>query len=303
MMRKTFGVAALTIVAATVPGCRSRRAPPSEPAPAPSSLSAPLDLAGSIYGAPRSANPLAVKLCDALHALPGRRVAECCGTSPSRFVFDECVRVVSVSLEAGSVSLSADRVEACASAAQASLEGCDWVTPSEPLAPPACQSIFRGTIEEGRVCRSSLECVEGLHCQGLSATRTGICARPQAIGAGCGVHVDVMATYVLERGLDRARPFCRDFCSLADHRCEPLPVEGSACLANINCAPSQACVAGRCAPSTPRAAAAPGDACKSDFDCDQGGCIAGTCGKKCSVSFDALSTAPAMRLPQRPAPR
>jgi hypothetical protein len=151
------------------------------------------------------------------------------------------------------------------------------------------------------VCRSSLECNEGLHCQGLSATRTGICTRPQAVGAACGTHVDVMAAYVLDRALDRARPFCRDFCSLANHRCEPVPEEGAACLASVNCAPGHSCLAGRCSSSAPPSPAAAGQACKTDFDCERGGCVAGTCGKKCTLSFDALSNTAGMRLPSRPA--
>jgi hypothetical protein len=55
-----------------------------------------------------------------------------------------------------------------------------------------------------------------------------------------------MAAYVLDRTLDRAHPFCRDFCSLANHRCEPIPEEGASCVASVNCAPGHACVAGRC---------------------------------------------------------
>jgi hypothetical protein len=300
MMRITLRTIALVSLVATVPGCRSRRAPPP-PAPVASASAAPLDIAGSIYGSPREAHPLAVRLCDALHALPGRRIAECCGTPPSRFVFDECVRVVSASLESGASALAERRVDACTRAAEASLAGCDWVTPSEPLSPAACQSIFEGRVREGGVCRSSLECADDLHCQGLSATRTGVCTRPQAIGSACGSHVDVMAAYVLDRGLDRARPFCRDFCSLVNHRCEPIPAEGASCLASVNCAPGHACIASRCSSSAPIATlATPGQSCHTDFDCQQGGCIEGMCGKKCSMSFGALSNAKPMRLPARP---
>jgi hypothetical protein len=111
----------------------------------------------------------------------------------------------------------------------------------------------------------------------------------------------VLATYVLERGLDRTRPFCRDFCSLVNHRCEALPAEGASCSASVNCAPGHACLDGRCSASPLHVTtAAPGAACKSDFDCEKGGCVNGTCGMKCTVSFDALSSAKPMRLPPRP---
>ena len=245
-MHRTLGLFALAgSMLATAAGCRS--GDPSRrvtPAPSGDADAGPGPLASTAG---------ATALCDALHALPGRRVAECCGTPPSRFLYDECVRVVSASLDAGSVELDPDALARCTKASALSLSGCDWVTPSEPLAAPDCQGLFRGKTPKGGVCRSSLECADRLHCEGLGPTKTGICTEPQAIGAGCGPHVDVMATYVLERDLERSRPFCSEFCSLVSHKCEAIPKEGASCLSTVNCAAGQSCSAGRCSAAPPRA--------------------------------------------------
>jgi hypothetical protein len=220
--------------------CRS--APKSSAATA-SSSTVPRDLSGSIFPGDIAPHPLAQKLCEVLHVLPGRRVAECCGTKPAAPLLEECIRVVSASIGSRAVEIDPPAIDRCSVAMEQSLTGCDWVTPSLPLAPAACEQVIAGTVREGEVCRSSLECVGNLHCDGLSPTRTGTCARPQANGAVCGAHVDTVATYTLQRHLETSRPFCSEWCSMMTHKCGPAPAKSSAPP------PAEAARIKQCAPS------------------------------------------------------
>jgi hypothetical protein len=276
----------------------------------------PIDALGTIYPPGAPPHPLAIRLCEALHAVAARRKAQCCGGDPAPFLATECARVLGATLHAGTVELEEAAIDRCASATDDALAGCDWVTPGPPAVPEACQRLLRGKLERGAVCRSSLECAGDRHCEGVSPTRTGVCAAPAGEGAGCGTHVDVLATYLADRHLATTHPFCADHCSLVAHQCGPLPLVGSACLAHVNCAPSQRCFAGRCS-AAPRGArgepcgAAPcadglrcidavcaplaqsGEACTSDLDCAVGACVRGEdgrrhCGPQCSPSLDAL---------------
>jgi hypothetical protein len=260
-------------------------------------------------GAPNEAVPLARKLCQALHALPAERKASCCGTPPQRPLLTECERVVTRSLASRSVALDASAVDACALGMQRALLGCDWVTPSQPLAPPACRNLFRGKLLTGSACQSSLECAGNLHCEGSTPTKAGVCTPPAAVGAACGSHVDALAAYTLTRDLEHSHPFCADFCSLLSHKCQPSPAAGAHCQATVNCGEGQSCIEGVCSTMERRARelARPGEICSTDFDCAAGGCVAGsdgskTCGAKCSVSLAMLKTSggPGMRLPLRP---
>jgi hypothetical protein len=294
-------------------------------------ISAPIDGLGTVYPLDAPPHPLAIRLCEALHDIPARRKGECCGGEPVRFLTKECARVLGATLHAKTVKLEEAAVERCAAAMNDSLAGCDWVTPSPPPAPEACQRLLHGQLERGSVCRSSLECRGDMHCEGVSPTKTGVCTPPGAEGAGCGAHVDVLATYLSDRHLATSHPFCAEHCSLVAHKCGPVPPVGSACVANVSCAPSQICASGRCSAAVPggrgqpcvavpcaeglrcidKVCASPangGEACTSDFDCAIGGCVSGSdgrsvCGAKCTASLDALRSRDGgltLRLPMMP---
>jgi len=272
----------------------------------------------------------ALAFCQALHAVSAERRAACCGRAPERLLLDECTRSVSSSLRAGALSLNAARVAACRTAMQEAVAGCDWVTLGPAPRVGACAGLLSGTLGEGAACRSSLECRAPLHCDGVGVTNSGTCQEPRELGAACGAVVDPLASYALERELDVLHPLCRNFCSLLSHRCEATPQAGDSCVASVNCARDQHCVAGHCSDAAARALgescadaacgvglrcenrrcvplARAGEPCGSDFDCREGGCVAtssGTtvCGMQCNVSLEARSraTTPLMRLPLRP---
>ncbi|HMJ55655.1 MAG TPA: hypothetical protein VK540_26450 [Polyangiaceae bacterium] len=292
---------------------------------------APIDALGTIYPRDVPPHPIASRLCEVLHTVVGRRKAECCGGDPTPLLATECARVLGATLHAKAVEVDEAAVERCASAMGDSLAGCNWVTPSPPPTPEACQALVHGKLERGSVCRSSLECQGDMHCEGVSPTKTGLCTPPGGEGAGCGSHVDVLAAYLFDRHLATSHPFCAEHCSLASHKCGPQPKLGSACVANVNCGPSQICVTGQCSAAAPgrrgetcsalpcaeglrcidqRCAplASSAEACSSDMDCAAGGCVQGgegrtTCGAKCIASLDALrgrDGGPTMRLPSTP---
>ncbi|WP_437732287.1 hypothetical protein [Sorangium sp. So ce1335] len=262
-------------------------------------------------GAPE---PLAARLCEALHALPARRKAACCGGAAGFHAAAECARALSSAARAKAVTLAPEDVARCVEAMERSLEGCDWVAPIAAPVPPACEGIVRGALPEGARCRSSLECVDGLRCDGAGPTDAGICRVPRATGP-CGLSVDALAAVTRQTRHADAHPECRGHCAgracaddvplggrceahaacgrgrrCIDGRCSdaPLPPAGAACLGGL-CAPGARCADGRCA-----ALKAEGEACTRDGEC-RAACVrpggraaapggaAGVCGKRCAA--------------------
>ncbi|WP_437951654.1 hypothetical protein WME98_13250 [Sorangium sp. So ce296] len=160
-------------------------------------------------GAP---DPLAARLCEALHALPARRKAACSGGSPGFHAGAECARALSFALRAKAVTVSTDAVDRCVEAMARSLEGCDWGAPLTAPVPSACEGLVRGALGEGARCRSSLECVDGLRCDGVGPTDAGICRAPRAAGP-CGLSVDALAAVTRQTRYAEAHPECRGRCA------------------------------------------------------------------------------------------
>ena len=255
--------------------------------------------ASASSGADASAIERARQLCHVLQGGPAERRAACCGGRPSGHVESSCVRDLGASLAAGRIALDMAKIESCTAASARALEGCDWVTPGQPMPPAECQGLVVGRVAPGSACRSSLECEGQLHCEGSSPTQGGRCAAPKPPSAACAPAADGLATYLFVRDLEREHPTCAGTCSLLTHRCEAAPTTSTA-------------DGGASARGTPsgeqrgRGNKRAGEACQTDFDCSQGGCNGspGTCGMKCAVSladrarFDGQS---ALSLPSKPA--
>jgi hypothetical protein len=230
----------------------------------------------------------AEQVCRLLQGGPAERRAACCGGSPGGHLEPQCVRVLSEALAAGRLALDEQAMRRCSGALPAALAGCDWVTPGQPLPPDECGALTRGRVSASGACRSSLECAPPLHCEGATATEAGRCSPPLPEGAACRAPSDTLAALSFARGLEQKHPTCAGVCSLASHRCERTPP------ANERAAPEER--AGR------SGAGLPGSACRTDFDCQRGGCTAGVCGAKCAVSLAdvaRLSSLPALALPRR----
>ncbi len=270
-------------------------------------------------------DPLALRFCEAVQALPEKRKSECCtgarvGTAP----VDACVRTLSYALAQHAVTLAPADLDRCAEAMKAATSGCDWVTPFAISIPPACVGILNGTLAARAPCRSSLECAAGLRCQGLSAVDLGACGAPRAARFQCGVGIDTLAAYTRQDNVDRDHPECEGRCTRggcedafalgaeckSDSQCGKnlclagkcaagaLPALGAACPAGV-CAPGAGCVNAVCV-----APKAEGAACGSSAEC-RGECVlgdagpAGTCTMRCP-SFALPSRAP-HRSPPSPA--
>lgn len=254
-------------------------------------------------------DPLAGKLCEALHGLPVKRRAECCAHAPGFSLEGECTRTLSFALREKAVVVDPAAADACVAAMARAHEGCAWVGPMGVPLPAECDGIVRGTLEEGKRCRSSLECVDGLRCQGVGPTDIGQCAKPKARGHVCAIAADTLASSTRQGSFEERHPECAGYC--AHRRCEDFVAAGGECKTTAQCGPGKICAAGKCAEGTlPGEGAAcacgacakgltcaggkcalpkkEGEACASDGEC-RGGCVRGdggkkgTCGMKCSM--------------------
>lgn len=225
-------------------------------------------------------------LCHLLQGGPAERRAACCGNAGGGHVEAECVRVLGAALAAGRVAIDDGALSRCSEALPTEFAGCDWVTPGQPMPPAECRGLTRGLVNAGAACRSSLECAAPLHCEGGTPTEPGRCSPPLPDGAACRAPSDNLASLLFARDLEQVHPSCAGACSLAAHRCEPKMPEQRDARAH----------------AARQGAALPGAACRTDFDCQRGGCAAGVCGAKCAVSMaDAarLSSLPPLALPRR----
>jgi hypothetical protein len=269
-------------------------------------------------------DPLAERFCDAVVVLPERRKSECCGTpnvvAPA--IRAQCVRTLTFALAQRAVALPPPDVDRCVEAMNRTTSGCDWVTPFSEAPPAECDGIVKGMLKEKAPCRSSLECAEGLRCQGLSTVDLGACGPPKVPGSQCNVAVDMLATMTRQDRFARAHPECAGYC--ARGRCNAAVPVGGDCTNDLVCG-SGRCASGKCTDAPPAAAgesctdtcaagarcvkgkcAAPkaeGASCDADAEC-RGTCVrgdggaAGTCAKSCPV-FN-LAPPPVPRASGRP---
>jgi hypothetical protein len=193
-------------------------------------------------------DPAAALVCAALQDRPRERRAICKGTTPGVSFAGLCTSALSAAIRSDAVHVDAAAASVCARAIDRSLGACDTIGLVDGPAPAECNGFVHGLLREGAKCRSSLECIEGLRCQGVGPTSVGHCGRPLPDGAACGVAVDALVTYVRQDRVDQAHPECSGFCS--DHRCSPRAPRGGACRATVGCSAGDICASGRCAAPT-----------------------------------------------------
>jgi hypothetical protein len=238
----------------------------------------------SVYPLDASApDPLAARLCAALHETEANRRAVCCSSTPGVLVTSECVRMLSAAMHFDAVRVDPAKIDACLQGIDATYAGCDWVGPNAPQPPPACEdALVTGKLAQGSRCRSSLECAAGLRCHGVGPTQSGTCGEPKDDGVSCGGTVDSLAVYTRQNHFDAVHPECKGWCDR--RKCEAPVPKGTPCSPQTKCAEGLACVQGKCdlprdVPAATRKPA--GQVCKADAEC-VGGCLqGGTCGMKC----------------------
>jgi hypothetical protein len=230
-------------------------------------------------------DPLAQRFCDALHALPAARKAECCGGGSSTGLAGECTRVLSEAVRKGAVQLDRAAVDRCAQSRQRELAGCGWVRPQPPSPPEACRTVVAGRLADGAACRSSLACAAGLHCR-ASGSAKGVCTAPDRPGTACGQSLDLLTSYTLQE-VTASHPDCSGYC----HRgvCAETVALGGKCLSSGQCGRGNRCAAGQCVEGGDLAASTlkeAGETCSSPFEC-RGWCLSkpgatqGICGMQC----------------------
>src|SRR4029450_458508 len=111
-------------------------------------------------------DPLAQRLCDAIHTLPVKRKSECCPGEGSSNLAPLCAQELSASIRRGAVRVDAAGIDRCTQETSSELEGCGWVNPTLPPLPHGCEGLVQGTLPAGARCESSVECADGLHRKG-----------------------------------------------------------------------------------------------------------------------------------------
>jgi hypothetical protein len=276
-------------------------------------------------------DPLAQRLCEVLEKEPLDRVASCCATpalAASMSFSGECVRTLTSALHSHAVTVAEADVARCAEAMDRATQGCDWVTPtstagSMPL-PTECEGVIHGALGAKARCRSSLECADGLRCQGLSAIDVGTCGPPKGAGAACNVANDMLTVYTRQTSVDATHAECAGYCRV--RQCRETVAVGHACSTDRECgkgrcdkgvcstAPvptvgqpcSTACAEGsRCVNNSCVAAKAQGATCDVDREC-RGACVrsdagsGGTCEMSCPVPFKMPPPLPRVHRPLPP---
>ena len=157
---------------------------------------------------PRSAR--AARLCNAFARLPRERRASCTGQVVGITLERECTRVLSAALASGALSISDDAATSCEDALHSRYADCAFASHTLLAPEPSCSSAWQGRIAAGGVCRSALECAQGLSCRGVGPFDAGVCTAPAPAGSSCGRAIDVLAAYLPHRPADH--PECAGTC-------------------------------------------------------------------------------------------
>ncbi|MFT3842101.1 MAG: hypothetical protein QM723_34235 [Myxococcaceae bacterium] len=287
----------LVVFAAGCKSCSSSSAPDA-------AVARNRDDVSPVYAQNAAPDPVAQKVCHALHAIHAERRAECCGGNAGPNIAEQqCVTMLSQSLQAQSVKVSPAKLKDCEGAQMNQYEGCAWPSLDDNLPAAACAELIEGLLPGGAVCRSSLECQPGLHCGGGGPTDLGHCSGPSKPPSACALAVDPLGTYTAQR-LDDLHPECEGACER--HRCTPALDAGIACVSSLECGPNrhcatdagcvegglalkgEPCVAGgcandlRCIDAKCAPAKKSGERCEHDSECI-GACSkdGGVCGPRC----------------------
>jgi hypothetical protein len=214
--------------------------------------------------------PEAQRYCDLIYEVAEKKRKECCPTTPftSFRPTAECVRTLSYAIRSKAIALPPAALDACAAEVATEAERCDW----GGAVPAACTGILAGQVAESQLCRSSLECQEGLHCEGLGTTTAGKCVAARAIGQRCGGSSDTLGAFT-RQDADRKHPVCDGgYCE--KRLCVATVAVGQPCRSSVQCGDGRRCHDGKC---TDAAAPRAGEPC-AHGSCELGAvCSSGTC--------------------------
>lgn len=165
---------------------------------------------------------LVTRLCESLSELPRVRRAQCSHTKPGISLGNQCARMLTTSISSGAVSLVESEVDRCLAEWNRRYEGCGFVDRASLPPPTTCDRVLVGNLAAEATCRSSLECVAGLHCDGVGPMDSGRCRPLRKEGSSCGLAVDPLLAYVRgAAGADRQE--CEGAC--VNNRCSKVNAE------------------------------------------------------------------------------
>lgn len=313
MVKLTYARSLVAVASILGAGCKgppsaaqgSASASAPNPIPTASSVDAADDEVRPVY--PQSndpPHPTAARYCELVYEVAESKRKECCpSVAFGNFrPTTECVRTLSFALHSASVGLDPAALDACEAAIRSEAKQCDW----GGNMPSVCKGIIRGTLDDGKSCKSTLECKEGTFCKELGVSTPGTCTKPQKEGERCSVAPDSLASFVAQDAEDK-HPVCEGVCDrrkciaplalgaecrsaipcgpgkrCQDMRCvnDTPPKLGEAC--SQSCEPGARCVAGKCAPEKRI-----GDGCEADAECRSAFCDKGS-GGKCAMNCQVI---------------
>jgi hypothetical protein len=135
----------------------------------------------------------AEELCVWLNRMPRERRARCAGEPVGVTLERACTHSLVAAFERGTIALDPEAHTRCIEQQRARATDCGVAD----AAAVSCDAVWHGQLVAGASCRSSLECADGLHCDGvLGPLSPGVCRAPQVAGAACGDGIDALTVYL-----------------------------------------------------------------------------------------------------------
>ena len=123
-----------------------------------------------------------------------------------------------------------------------------------------CDGVLVGSEAEGQACRFSVECKEGLACEGYAIGVDGVCKKPPKAGEAC--IIQRFGNILNVAAIGNHHPACAPGLACEASKCQPLAAAGKACSATSSCTAGLACVGGKC-----EKPGVEGTACNTSADC------------------------------------
>jgi hypothetical protein len=123
-----------------------------------------------------------------------------------------------------------------------------------------CNAVLLGQQPEGQPCRFSVECKEGLACEGYAIGVDGVCKKPPKVGETC--IIQRFGNILNVAAATPHHPACVAGAWCDGSKCQPRIAAGKPCTSPDGCASGLSCVLGKCS-----RLGAEGAACATSTEC------------------------------------